>query len=307
MPLAAEAQQTAKVPRIGIVGNAPTALWEAFEQGLKKLGYVPNQSIALEYRWSEGKPERFPALVSDLVGRKVDVLVVVGESGARAAKQATANIPIVMLATADPVASGLVASFARPGGNITGLLSAPTELNGKRLELLKELVPGLSRVAVLGHATDPAVARLFKETQNAATVLNLTVQVHRVSEPMELESAFAEIGRAGPGGLFVIPNPFMFINRAKIAELAAKSRVPAVYGFRENVEAGGLMSYASDLREIWVRGATYVDKILKGAKPGELPIEQPTKYELVINLKTARALGITIPQLVLLRADRVIE
>ena len=306
-PLSAAAQQAAKIPRIGILGNAPSRLWEAFEQRLRELGYLPHQSVALEYRWSEAKPQRFPELAADLVGRKVDVIVAVSEPAGRAAKQATSTIPIVVFVGYDPVASGLVASLARPGGNVTGLSMFHVELTGKRLELLKEVVPKASRIAVLWHAADPSVERAFKETRGAALALGLTVRSHAVSEVAQLEGAFTTISRERPGALIVLPNPFAYINRTRIAELAAKARVPAIYGHRENVEAGGLMSYATDVRDVWQRGAIYVDKILKGTKPADLPVEQPTRFELVINLKAAKALGLTLPQSILIRADQVIQ
>jgi len=307
IPLSVEAQQPANIPRIGILGNAPSRLWEAFERRLRELGYLPNQNLALEYRWSEAKPQRFPELAADLVGRKVDVIVAVSDPAARAAKQATSTIPIVSFFSRDPVASGLVASLARPGGNVTGLSVFHVELTGKRLELLKEVVPKASRIAVLWHAADPSVEHAFKEAQGAATALGLTVQSHAVSAVTELEGAFTAMSRERPGALIVLPNPFVYVNRTRIVELVAKARVPAIYGHREHVEAGGLMSYATDLRDVWQRGAIYVDKILKGTKPADLPVEQPTKFELVINLKTAKALGVTLPQSILLRADEVIQ
>ncbi len=306
-PIGAGAQQAGRVPRVGVVATAPSVYWEAFEQALSELGYVQNRNIVLEYRFSQGRLERFPDLVSDVVGRRVDVLVAVSEPAARAAKQATTTIPIVMGVADDPVESGLVASFARPDGNITGTTLFQPELVGKRLQLLKEIVPRLSHVAVLGHATEPMVARAFKEAEKSAAALQLTVHSYKVGEPTELEGAFAEIARARPGGLLVLQNALTFQNRVKIAELAAQSRVPAVYGVKDAVVSGGLISYGPDFRWAYVRHAAYVDKILKGAKPADLPVERVATFELVINVKTAKALGLTFPQSILLRTDQIIE
>ena len=307
VPLSAAAQPPGRIPRIGILRNAPSKLWEAFEQRLLELGYTPNRNIALEYRWAEAKPERYRELAADLVGRKVDVIVAVNVNGTRAAKQATTTIPIVMVSVSDPVAVGLVSSLARPGGNLTGVTNFHLELAGKRLELLREVVPKASRVAVLWHVSGPIGDLGFKETQGAARTLGVVVQSEQVREPTDLERAFEAIGKGHAAALIVLPSPLVYIHRVRIAELAAKTRVAAMYGFRENVEAGGLMSYAANLQDIWRRGADYVDKILKGAKPADLPVEQPTKFEFVINLKTAQALGLTMPPTLLFQADEVIQ
>jgi putative tryptophan/tyrosine transport system substrate-binding protein len=307
VPLAAEAQQAGRVPRIGILGNAPSKLWQDFEQRLRELGYTPDKNLVLEYRWSEARPERFPGLAADLVSRKVDLIVAASEPAVRAAKQATTTIPIVMFVDGDPVASGLVPSLAHPGGNITGLSVLNVQLIGKRLEMLKEMVPQVSRVAVLSHATAVVPERAWDEAQAAARRLGLALTLHQVHAPHDLDNAFTMIGRERYDGLVVVASPLVYVHRARIATLAAKIRVPAVYGYRENSEAGGLMSYATNLKGVWERAGDYVDRILKGAKPGEMPVEQPTAFELVINMKTARALGLTIPPSLLLRADQVIE
>ena len=306
-PLSAAAQPPGKIPRIGILGNAPSKLWEAFEQRLLELGYTPNRNIALEYRWAEAKPERYRELAADLVGRKVDVIVAVNVNGTRAAKQATTTIPIVMVSADDAVGVGLVSSLARPGGNVTGVTNFQLELVGKRLELLKEVVPKASRVAVLWHVSGPIGDLGFKATQSAARTLGVVIQSQQVREPANLERAFEGIGKGHAAGLIVLPSPFVYIHRVRIAELAAKTRVPAMYGYRESVEAGGLMSYAVNLQDVWRRAADYVDKILKGARPADLPVEQPTKFELVVNMKTAKALGLTIPQSVLIQAEQVFQ
>ncbi len=314
-PLAADAQQqTGKVYRIGILGNVPLTdpegarLWGAFIQGLRELGYVEGQNITIEHRSSEGKYERLPALAADLVRLKVDVIVAPATQGPLAAKQATRTIPIVMTSGGDPVGSGLVASLARPGGNITGLsFVAFPEIVGKQLELLKETVPQVSRVAVLWNPANPTNRLLLGEAKVAARSLAVQLQTLEARGPDDFERAFAAMTRERAGALLVLGDGMLILHRTRIADLAAKSRLPAMYGSRENVNAGGLMSYSPSLQDSFRRAATYVDKILKGAKPADLPVEQPTKFELVINLKTARALGLTIPPSVLVRADQVIE
>jgi len=313
-PLAAEAQPAAKVYRIGSLGNAaPTApqaipLWEAFVEGLRERGYVEGQNFVMEYRWTEGRLERSPSLATELVGLKVDLIVAVGTAGARAAKQATGAIPIVMVYVVDPVVAGLVDSLARPGGNLTGVaFGAGLAIVSKHLELLKAAIPKVSRVAVLSDPAHPLDAGYRREAQAAAGVLGVSLQFYEVRDPNELEGAFTGMTKARAGALLGLTQPFAFVHARRIADLAVKSRLPAVFAFRESVEAGGLMAYAANAPDMFRRAATYVDKILKGAKPGDLPVEQPTKFELVINLRTAKALGLTIPPSLLLRADQIIE
>src|SRR6266567_1746525 len=312
-PFAAEAQQATKVARIGYLGNtlgAPDPL-EAFLQGLRDLGYVEGRNLVIEYRDAEGKVDRLPALAAELVALKVDVLVTtVGTHIALVAKQATRTLPIVFTSVADPVTTGLVTSLARPGGNVTGLSSLNPELVGKRLELLTQAVPGVSRVAVLwlpgalGERTDK---NMFKEAEAAARALGVRLQVVEARGPADIDTAFSEMTRAHAGALIVLPSNVFRREHRRLVDLAAKNRLPAVYPWRDVVDAGGLMSYGANLADSYRRAATYVDKILKGAKPGDLPVEQPTKIELVINLKTAKDLGLTIPQSMLALADEVIQ
>ena len=311
-PLAAEAEQARKVYRIGYIAGtaAPAAahLVEAFRQGLRDLGYVEGENVVIEYRWAEGRYERLPALAAELVRLKVDVIFAVITVAALAAKSATRTIPIVTAAASDPVEQGLVASLARPGGNVTGLTSTVgPEIAGKRLELLKEAVPMVSRVAVLWNPDSPPAAPHLRETEIAARSLRMQLQILEARSPQELESAFAAMTSAHAGALVVLPDAMFFAHRTRIAELAAKHRLPVMHGLREHVEAGDLIAYSVSLRDLWRRAAVFVDKILKGANPADLPVEQPTKFELVINMKTAKALGLTIPPSVLGRADQVIE
>src|SRR6267143_400462 len=312
-PLAAEAQQAGKIDRIGYLSPSPAApnpLSEAFRQGLRDLGYVEGRNVVIEYRSAEGKLERFPALAAELVALKVDVIVAPSTPAALAAKQATKTIPIVFTAVADPVASGLVTSLARPGGNVTGLSTLFPELVGKCLELLKQAVPGVSRVAVLWHPGalgDRTEKDMLKATDVAAQALGVRPQFVEARGPEDFDRAFSEMTRARAGALTVLPSAMLFFERRRLVDLAAKSRLPTVFTWRESVDAGGLMAYGPNQADFNRRAATYVDKILKGAKPGDLPVEQPMKYELVINLKTAKALGLTIPQTLLQRADHVIQ
>ena len=310
-PLPADAQQPAKISRIGILrpGAPPDPLVEAFRQGLHELGYAEGRDIIIEYRWAEGKEERLTDLAAELVRLKVDVIVVSATRGPLAAKQATTTIPIVMAASGDPVAAGLVASLARPGGNVTGLSVISPELSGKRLELLKGVVPKLSRVAVLWDADpgNPFPRLVLKEMEIAAAALRVQLQLLGIREPKELDGAFEAATRGRAGGVVVVGGPLTIANRMQIVILAAKHRLPVMYGLKEFVEAGGLISYGPNHSDLYRRAAVYVDKILKGAKPADLPVEQPTRFELVINLKTAKALGLTIPQSVLIRADEVIQ
>jgi len=313
-PLAAEAQPAAKIARIGLLGgNDPVVsahLLEAFRQGLRDLGYVEGRNVLIEYRFAEGKFERLPALAAELVALKVDVILATTVLTAVAAKQAIKTIPIVFFAAADPIRSGLVTSLARPGGNVTGLSVLSPELIGKRLELLKQAVPGISRVAILwepdggGERTDKD---MLKRAEVAGQALGVRLQYVEARGPADFDRAFSDMTRAHAGALTVLPSPMFFNERRHLVDLAAKHRLPAGYAWREGADAGDLISYGPSIADLYRRAATYVDKILKGAKPGDLPIEQPTKFELIINLKTAQALGLTIPQSLLRQADQVIE
>jgi putative ABC transport system substrate-binding protein len=313
-PRATEAQQAAKVPRIGFLSLylVPNShLHEAFRQGLRDLGYVEGRNVVIEHRDAGGKPERLPALAAELVALEVDVLVTGGGTPpALAAKQATKTIPIVFASAPDPVMDGLVTSLARPGGNVTGSSNLNPELVGKCLEQLKQAVPGVSRVAALwqpGFMDERTDKDMLKAVDVGARALGLRLQVVEARGPADIERAFSDMTRARAGALTVLPSAMLFTERRRLVTLAAKNRLPTVYAQREFVEADGLMSYGPNLADLFRRAATYVDKILKGAKPGDLPIEQPTKFELVINLKTAKALGLTIPPSVLHRADEVIQ
>jgi putative ABC transport system substrate-binding protein len=312
-PLAAEAQQPAKVPRIGFLSPSSPSdprtqrNLEAFRQGLLKLGYVEGQNIAVEVRWAEGKYDRLPGLATELVRLKVDVLVGVGDPAIQAAKEATRTIPIVMAVVHDPIVTGLVASLARPGGNITGLSIMAPELVGKQLELLKEVLPKVSRVALLWNPAEASNAPQLREAEVAARALGVRLQPLEVRAPSGIDSAFAAMTRERAGAVIVLVDALLNDHRTRIAAFATKSRLPAVHGIREHAEAGGLMAYGASVSAMHRRAATFVDKILKGAKPADLPVEQPTKFELIVNLKTAKALGLTIPQAVLVRADEVIR
>jgi ABC-type uncharacterized transport system substrate-binding protein len=309
----AEAQQPKKVPRIGYLAgrgdpSTPDPLIDAFRQGIRDLGYIEGKNILVEYRYGEGKLDRIPSLVAELIQLKVDVLVTPAFPAIRAAKQATKTIPIVMLINVDPVATGIVDSLAHPGGNITGLARFMTELSGKRLELLKEVVPGMSRVAVLWDAGDPGGASGFKEYEAAARALKIQLLSLEVrGQNTDLEGAFQAAAKGRASALITVRSPLLLSYPKRIADLAIKNRLPSMFEGSDFVEAGGLVSYASSDAENFRRAATYVDKILKGAKPADLPVEQPTKFEFVINLKTAKHIGLTIPQSVLYRADRVIK
>jgi putative ABC transport system substrate-binding protein len=310
-PLAAEAQQAGKVPRVGVLllsDGAQESVGGAFRKGLRELGYVEGQTIALEYRLAEGNEERFSILASELVHLKVDVIFATVAAAVRAAQHATKTIPIVT-AVNDPVAAGFVASVARPGGNITGLSMMSPEVVGKQLELLRQVVAKLSRVAVLSNPANPGSAPQLRQAEVVARALGMRLQPLGAHSPSEIDSAFAAMTRERAGALLVLLDPTLAarLQRARIAELAARSRLPAMYALRLHVDAGGLMAYGADIFDLYRRCAIYVDKILKGAKPGDLPVEQPTKFELVINLKTAKALGLTIPPSLLQRADQVIE
>jgi putative tryptophan/tyrosine transport system substrate-binding protein len=297
-PLAAEAQEAGKVPRVGILSLADSAQERAggaFREGLRELGYVEGQTIAIEYRLAEGKEERFPDLASELVHLKVDVIFATVAAAVRAAQHATKAIPIVTVVN-DPVAAGFVASVARPGGNITGLSMMTPEVVAKQLELLREVVPKISRVAVLGNPANPGNAPQVRAAETAVRALGVRLQLLEARGPSEIDRAFAAMTRERAGAFLVLLDPMLVGQREQIAELAAKGHLPAMYALRQHVEVGGLMAYGADIHDLFRRTAIFVDKILKGAKPADLPIEQPTKYELVINLKTAKALGLTIPQ-----------
>jgi ABC-type uncharacterized transport system substrate-binding protein len=311
-PLAAEAQ-TLKIPRIGFL--SPTSASDPgnprrlgpLRQGLRELGYAEGQTIAIEFRWADGKYDQLAGLAVELVRLKVDVIVTYAPPAIQAAKQATATIPIVMAGIIDPVATGFVTSLARPGGNITGLSLMAPELVVKQLEILKEIVPEVSRVAVLGNPTNAGTAPQLRHAQDAARALSVRLQPLEARSLSAIDTAFAAMAREQAGALVVLVDAMLLDHRLRIADLAARRRLPAAYGLIDYAEAGGLIAYASSDIDRFRRAAALVDKILKGAKPGDLPIEQPTKFELVINLKTAKALGLTIPPSLLLRADQIIE
>ena len=306
----AQAQAAGKAPRVGVLfGGAPgpSEDVEAFRRGLRELGYIDGQNIAIEYRFASGQVGRLPELAADLVHLKVDIIVVPSTPTALAAKRATSTIPIVFAVVADPVGAGLVANFARPGGNITGLTSGSAELGGKRLELLRQVAPKASRVAVLYNPADPSNVLVLKELKEAAPILGLILQPLEVREPGEFESAFLAMTRERAHAMFGAAGVLTNEHKQVVVALAAKHQIPAMWGHRQFVDAGGLMSYAVNRYYQIGQTAHYVDKILKGAKPGDLPVEQPTRYELVINVKTAKVLGLTIAQSLLLRADEVIR
>jgi len=313
VPVAGEAQPTPRVPRIGLLApNSPTdpravRILQALRQGLRELGYVEGQNIAIEFRWAEGKYDRLPGLAAELVRLKVNVVVAFSPPAVQAAKQATETIPIVMAAVADPVAMGFVVSLARPGGNITGLSSMQRELVGKRLEVLKEVVPKVSRVALLGNPANPNYASLVRDAQAAARALGVRLESMEARDPSEIDNAFAVMTTAGAGAVLVVGDPMFLDHRTRIADHAVRRRLPTVFATSEFAEAGGLLAYGPSLSDGFRRAATYVDKILKGAKASDLPVEQPATFELVINLKTAKALGLTIPPALLQRADQVIQ
>jgi putative ABC transport system substrate-binding protein len=309
LPFAAEAQQAARVARIGYLTPnlaASLHLREAFRQGLRDLGYVEGRNVVLEYRDADGKLERLPTLVAELIALKVDVIVAPNTVGVLAAKQATKTIPIVFAVAADPVASGLVTSLARPGGNVTGFSILAPELVGKRLELLIQAVPGVSRVAVLwqpGGLGERTEKDMVTGAEVAARALGVRLQFVEARGPEDFDRAFSDMSSARAGALTVLPSNMMNNERRRLVDLAAKNRLPTVFPWREGVDAGGLMAYGANLADLARRAATYVDKILKGARPADLPVEQPTKFELVINLKTAKALGLTIPPSLLQLAE----
>ena len=307
----AEAQQARKVPRIGYLTatslSSNVARIDAFRQGLRELGYVEGKNILIEWRSGEGKLERQGELAAELVRLKVDVIITSGPTITRAAKEATVTIPIVMAFDSDPIGNGFIASLARPGGNITGLSALAPELSGKQLELLKEVVPKLSRVAVLGNSSEPANPKTLKEIELAAGAFGVQLQSLDVLGPNDIDTAFRAATKAHVDALVVLVSVVLTDHRTQIANLALKGRLPAIYYSRQFVEAGGLMSYAASFTDLSRRAATYVDKILKGTRPADLPVEQPTKFEFIINLKAAKQIGLTIPPAVLARADKVIK
>jgi len=312
-PLRAEAQQAGKLYRIGLLGGSPPnsrggrRAWEGFFRGLHELGYVEGQNILVEARWYGEQTDRLPALAGELVQLNVDVIVAGAAPAPEAASRATSTIPIVMANHSDPVGNGLVASLARPGSNVTGMSLLAPELNGKRVQLIKEAIPGVSRVAVLSNPTIPSQALELKEAKAAAGLLKVQLQLLEARAPGDFAGAFSAMTKERADGVIIITSSMFYAERTRIAKLAAESRVPAIYGVKEFAEAGGLMTYGVDIHESFRRAAGYVDKILKGAKPGDLPVEQPTKFDLVINMKTAKALGLTIPQSLLVRADEIIQ
>jgi putative tryptophan/tyrosine transport system substrate-binding protein len=312
-PLGVEAQQTGKMHRIGYLsGGTPSsartsALVEAFRDGLRELGYVEGRNLTIEWRFSEGRGEQFPALANELSQLKVEAIVTTGGPATRAAKQATNTIPIVMAFSGDPVGTGLVASIARPGGNLTGLSFMSPELSAKRLELLREAFPKVTRVATLWNPDDPVYALELQRTEAAARGLGISLQPIEVRGVADFEAAFASMARHRADALIVFAHTLTILNQRRLVELANRDRLPTMYGLREFVTGGGLIAYGPSLSALYRRAAFYVDRIFKGAKPADLPVEQPTKFELLINLKTAKALGLTIPPSLLLRADHVIE
>jgi len=311
-PRIADAQQPGKVYRLGYLsagsGTLRSPYTTAFRQGLRELGWVEGQNIVIEYRWAEGRFDRLPDLAAELVRLKVDVIVGVPTSGALAAKNATRTIPIVGVSLTDPVGLGLIASLARPGGNVTGVsYSVGTDIFGKDLELLREVVPKVRRVAVLSNPDGPAQPLTISNIKGAAQSLGLQLLLLEARGPGDFDGAFAAMTRERVGALLVVTDPVFIPHRARLVNLAAKNRLPSIFSQRADVEAGGLMSYGPNFADMYRRAATYVDKILKGARPADLPVEQPTKFELVINLKTAKALGLTIPPSLLQRADEVIQ
>jgi ABC-type uncharacterized transport system substrate-binding protein len=307
----ARAQQPTKVPRIGFQTDAPTsavtARIEAFRQGLRELGYVEGKNIIIEWRSAEGKLERRSEIAAEFVRLKVDVIVSAGPTVTRAVKEATSTIPIVMAQDPDPIGNGFVASLGRPGGNITGLATLSTEISGKQLELLKEIVPKLSRVAVIGNSTNPGDSQALREIVLAAGSVDIYLRYLDVLDPKDLEITFRSAAKGRADALVLLGNPILNAHRKPIVDLAAKHRLPAIYSRPEYIESGGLIYYGTSYNDSFRRAATYVDKILKGAKPGELPVEQATKFELIVNLKAAKQIGLTIPQRALARADRVIR
>jgi putative ABC transport system substrate-binding protein len=310
-PFAARAQHWGKIPRVGFMGNSTAAL-EAnligpFREGLREHGYEEGRNVEIVFRWAEGRYERFPALIAELIAANVDVIVTAGTPAALAVKKATSTVPVVMAAVGDPVGTGIVSSLARPGGNITGLSGTAPDLEGKRLELLREVVPNLSQVAFFLNPANALHDISLRQARAAANALHIKLLPQEVRRSEDLDGAFASIVKERPGGLLILADRVFLHDRERIMKFATERRLPSVNAYRELVEAGGLMSYGPSYEDMHRRAADYVDKILRGAKPADIPIEQPTKFDLVINLTTARALGLTVPDALLARADEVIE
>ena len=308
----AYAQPARKVPQVGYLGNATpaleAALVEGFRLGLRERGYVEGKSIEIHYRWADGKIDAMPALIAELIALKVDVLVTAGTPAALAAKKATTTVPIVMASVGNAVDSGIVTSLARPGGNITGLSTLYTQLEGKRIQVLHELVPTMKRIALLTNPANPFTALILESTRAATEARHLATQVHEVSTVGEFDKVFAAIAKSRPDAMSVLADrPFLVSNRKRILQFAAQNRMPAIYPFSEFMDDGGLVFYGPNFPDMFRRAATYVDKILKGAKPADLPLELPTRFEFIINAKTAKALRLTIPQSLMISADKVIE
>ena len=308
-PLASRAQ--GRIPRVGFMGNSTAALEanlvDSFREGLRELGYEEGRNIAIEYRWADGQYERFAGLVTELIAAKVDVIVTAGTPAALAVKKATSTVPLVMVAVGDPVGTGLVPSLARPDGNLTGLSSVAPDLEGKRLELLREIVPSVSRIAVFLNSVNPFHATSMRQAQTAGKTLGIKVQQYDIRKSEDLDGAFAAIRKERPDALLILADRVFLHNRERIVDFTEEQHLPNVNAYKELVEAGGLISYGPSYEDMHKRAAIYVNKILKGAKPGNLPIEQPTKFTLIVNLKAAKALGISMPPAVLSRADEVIE
>ena len=305
-------QFAGKVPKVGYVGNATpaleTALVEGFRLGLRERGYIEGKNIDIQYRWANGKIDAMPAVIAELIALKVDVLITAGTPAALAAKKATATVPIVMAAVGDAVDSGIVPSLARPGGNITGLSTLYTQLEGKRIQILHELVPKLKHIALLTNPANPFTTLMLKSARAATGARHLATQIYEVSAVGDFEKVFAAIAKSKPDAMAVLADrPFLVSNRQRIVEFAAQNRLPAMYPFSEFMDDGGLVFYGPNFPEMFRRAATYVDKIIKGAKPADLPLEQPTRFEFILNAKTAKALGLTIPQSLIISADKVIE
>ncbi len=307
-PLLAEAPEAGKIFRVGSLSPAGDPVLEGvFLDAMRSLGYVEGKNLIVERRYADNQLERLPALAAELVSLKVDVILATGTVAPLAAKKVTTTIPVVIWSTGDPVGSGIASSLARPGGNTTGLTIDSPELAGKRLQLLKEIIPGLTRVAVLWNAANPYAAVVLRETRDAARSLGVQIESIEVRSPLDFDSAFGAVIKGNSNGLIVVEDPLTYVVLTRIVNFATTNGLPAMYGMKEFVSAGGLIAYGPDYQDLLRRAATYVDKILKGARPGDLPIEQPTKFGLVINLKTAKTLGLTIPQSLLLRADEVIQ
>lgn len=301
-----------KVPQVGYVGNASpaleTALVEGFRLGLRERGYIEGKTIEIQYRWAEGKIDAMPVIIAELIALKVDVLVTAGTPAAMAAKKATTTIPIVMAAVGDAVGTGIVPSLARPGGNITGLSTIYTQLEGKRIQILREFVPKLKRIALLTNPANPFTSLMVQAARAASEAQKLAVQIYEVTSVGEFAKVFAAIATAKPDAMTVLADrPFLVSNQLRIVQFAAKQHLPAMYPFSEFMDDGGLVFYGPNFPDMFRRSATYVDKIIKGAKPADLPLEQPTRFEFIINAKTAKALGLTIPQSLMISADKVIE